>query len=557
MNLVFSRRPEMKFMQSLRPSSFCAAALLAAAILCLSPAPASAQLVADGATNTLFGDPGGEQDIGTNIVGSVIVGTNGSFTSLILTDNFTLTNSGDSYIGYNLGANSNRVTVDSSLWDNPGYNITVGRNGSWNTLLITNYGDVFNLAGYIGVGSDSNQVTVTGFGSSWHSSAEIKIGNLGSFNNLLIVNEGRVENTDAFIGYGSGIDPAVGKYNQVTVTGANSLWANTGELHVGEYGQLNSLLISNGGQVENSQGYIGRFSDNNHVSVTGSGSRWTNSGLLTLGGNANTLLINSGGTVTSSGGTVDGFNNQVTVSGLNSAWTNSGPLTLVGGENTLLITNGGTVANSDGTFDSDNNQVTVSGLNSVWNNSGALAVGNYYSFNTLLINGGGRVEANSQSIIGNQGNFNQVTVADGGSVWTNGGDLTVGYYGSDNTLLITNGGRVEVNSQSSTGNPGDNNHVIVTGFGSVWSNGVAVLLGNSGADNTLLVTASGAVQSPLVTIGNSINLTSGSLLTVSDGTLTATGGGGTGVLDVPYGELVFNGGTITADRLPKRGSPVL
>src|SRR5262249_51391485 len=64
----------------------------------------SAQVVNDGATNTL-------NNVTNTVVGDVTVGTNGSFTLLILTNNALLTNSGFGTIGTNAGANSNTVLL--------------------------------------------------------------------------------------------------------------------------------------------------------------------------------------------------------------------------------------------------------------------------------------------------------------------------------------------------------------------------------------------------------------------------------------------------------------
>ena len=57
----------------------------------------NAQLVADGATNTL-------SNVTTNIPGSVTVGANGSFTLLVLSNNCLVTNSGVGAIGQNTTA---------------------------------------------------------------------------------------------------------------------------------------------------------------------------------------------------------------------------------------------------------------------------------------------------------------------------------------------------------------------------------------------------------------------------------------------------------------------
>src|SRR5439155_15164392 len=67
---------------------------------------ACAQIVNDGATNTL-------SNVTTNITGDVTVGTNGSFTLLVLSDNALLTNSGAATIGFNNKAKYNAVRLVS------------------------------------------------------------------------------------------------------------------------------------------------------------------------------------------------------------------------------------------------------------------------------------------------------------------------------------------------------------------------------------------------------------------------------------------------------------
>src|SRR5690348_6456721 len=82
------------------------ASLIAVACFCCT-FPIHAQLVNDGATATL--------NHATNTVtGGLIIGTNGSFTLLVLTNGALLTNSGSSYIGVNATAKSNAVRVISS-----------------------------------------------------------------------------------------------------------------------------------------------------------------------------------------------------------------------------------------------------------------------------------------------------------------------------------------------------------------------------------------------------------------------------------------------------------
>ena len=67
-----------------------------------------------------------------------------------------------------------------------------------------------------------------------------------------------------------------------------------------------TLTVASGGTVANANGFIGLGTDNTAL-VTGAGSLWTNSGTLTVGGSKNggaggTLTVASGGTVAAAGG---------------------------------------------------------------------------------------------------------------------------------------------------------------------------------------------------------------------------------------------------------------
>src|ERR1044071_6053566 len=104
--------------------------ILAATLLTASAL--HAQLVADGATNTL-------SNVTTNIAGDVTVGTNGPFTLLVLSDNALLTNSLNGVIGQNATAKSNEVQLlsASARWL-VGGTLYLGSNGAFNRLTISN-----------------------------------------------------------------------------------------------------------------------------------------------------------------------------------------------------------------------------------------------------------------------------------------------------------------------------------------------------------------------------------------------------------------------------------
>ena|SRR5437773_1520567 len=94
--------------------------------------PVRAQVVADGATNTL-------SNVTNSITGDVTVGTNGSFTLLVLSDTALLTNSANGFIGRNLTAKSNEVRLlsPSARWQMGG-TLFVGSSVSFSRLIVSN-----------------------------------------------------------------------------------------------------------------------------------------------------------------------------------------------------------------------------------------------------------------------------------------------------------------------------------------------------------------------------------------------------------------------------------
>ena len=145
-----------------------------------------------------------------------------------------------------------------------------------------------------------------------------------------------------------------------------------------------TLLIEDGGRVENSLGAISETSNTNSlVTVRGVGSTWSSSGPLFVGGAGNgTLMIEDGGSVSNTNGTIgssQSSNGVVTIDGAGSTWMNSGDL-VVGefGRGTLNITGGGNVSNTNGRIGPgtiDEGAVTVDGAGSTWTTTGSLTIG--------------------------------------------------------------------------------------------------------------------------------------------------------------------------------------
>jgi T5SS/PEP-CTERM-associated repeat protein len=138
---------------------------------------------------------------------------------------------------------------------------------------------------------------------------------------------------------------------------------------------------------------------------------------------------------------------------------------------------------------------TISGVASNWVNAAGYVVGSNTFLDALrIINGG--VLSNGPGYIGYEtGGSNNVAIISGtGSVWSNGVYLYVGYSGAGNKLVVSNGGAVfNVLGNLGLNSSSSNNLAVVTGSGSVWSNGFYLYVGNSGAGNKLVVSNGGVV----------------------------------------------------------------
>jgi fibronectin-binding autotransporter adhesin len=510
-----------------------------------APLVVQAQLVEDGQTAILDG-------VTTNVVGGVTIGTNGSFTLLVATNNSAVT-SGTVNIGMNSSAANNRLVVSAySMWDNSG-DFNVGYSGSFNELDVVGGSKVTDIYGYIGYNfpSSSNTVLVSDPGSVWQSTY-VYLGQSGGANNQLIVtNGGRIGSSFAVLGTGFGTG------NSAIVTGANSSWANSYGLSVGAYGSNSLLIVTNGGTVysgtNSGLGMLGASSVSNLAVVTDAESAWIINGSLTVGqhGSGNELDILNGGKVTDTAVTIGGFpggsNNLVLVSGAGSVWTNT--FTLYVGEfnsssNTLIITNGGQVYSGSSIVQGPNDSVVISGIGSAWNsgdfllgnqafggerlaiNHGGtlivsntynhdyfcnsnlltladvgsllrckiLSVGSFATGNECVVSNGATLAAwgTNATVVG--GYATRLTITGAGTLWTNAGDLQFGQNSNvlsilDGATVVNTNGYVQNNSASATNKP---NTVIIAGTGSLWKNLGSFHVTDSGAQ--LLITNGGKLS---------------------------------------------------------------
>lgn len=363
------------------------------------------------------------------------------------------------------------------------------------------------------------------------------VGNTGTNNTLLISSGSVVTNTEGIIGNGS-----TAKFNSALVTGPGTVWVNTGTngqlvfqaaVMVGSDGSFNSLVISNGAKV---------FS-----SFAGA-----------LGGN-----YPSGSS---------GSNNTAVVTGAGSVWSNATRLAvgLVSANNRLTISDGGKVYANEDIYvgeeaNTRSNLVVVTGSGSLLQDA---------TFRTLYVGWGGNSDGNQMVIsngarvigyngtVGNSGKGNEVVVTGAGSAWTNNGVFTVGVAGTGNRVIVTNGGLVHAESPSSGEsyigqNAGSsNNFVSVGGSGSALTVSYSLFVGNSGASNALHITDGAVALFKGLNLSTSNGLVVGrsagsdnNLVTVTGGTIISTNATSRNIIDVRRGALVFNSGSITTDNL--------
>uniref|UniRef100_UPI003569F5D2 hypothetical protein n=1 Tax=Pontiella sp. TaxID=2837462 RepID=UPI003569F5D2 len=332
------------------------------------------------------------------------------------------------------------------------------------------------------------------------------VGSNSDSNTLVVVEGGEVNNSIAYLGNTVG-----SSHNEVQVQGAGAVWNSSMELTIGHLGGTNTLTICDGGVASTDSAYIGKNSDRNRAIISDAGS------LLV----AENLYV--------------GYQ---------------------GDSNAMAVANGARVESTDADIGywigADGNRVTVDG--SLWTNSGALIVGNYGSGNTLSVSNGGQVETSvlnvgAQAMASNNlvsvfdegsqlnaseinigGNGNLVEVQNGGTIATelltiqNGGvfDLNDGgtfainndFNVSTNGFNWNDGGHLRVSGNlegmpvatrfSSSYDVLDGNNKTLTLDGGTWTNSSsAIAIGFYGDNNAMVITNGGYVKSGSSKIGGS------------------------------------------------------
>jgi fibronectin-binding autotransporter adhesin len=328
------------------------------------------------------------------------------------------TGTGDIRIGNASGATGIvLLTSSSALWTNSnGKDVLLGQSSAapGNQIIITNGGRFYSSGTLsIGTGSSSNVVLVAGSGSEIRV-ASLLVGNTRFDNQLLISNQGVVVAGGSSLVVGDGGTNAL-----VTVTDSGSQFIYTGgDFRLGDGGYGSMMIVSNGGYFR-SQGDVllgnSSASDNNVLTVTGAGTIWTNTGDLDIGiaGSGNSFTISAGafaysGTGSEIGGST-GDDNSVIVTGSGSTWLVGGTLNIGAGglNNSLLISDGGyvkaTTMEVSSTTGSSNATVVVTGKGSLWevntlnvgSNSAGSGAGGY-----VLVENGATLQVNTGLVAG-------------------------------------------------------------------------------------------------------------------------------------------------------------
>jgi len=322
--------------------------------------------------------------------------------------------------------------------------------------------------------------------------------------------------------------------------------ADSGDFFVGTSGTNNTLLITNGGHLfDVATGWIGYLcgADSNTGTVTGAGSEWDMGDLYVGNSGANNgLVIAAGGTLNTAcawiGNDLTALSNSVLVTDAGSVWYNGD--THIGACQQLQVLQ----------------QASLSRINSAGDDPAGLALastGTIFGANSLTIANGGQVFGGN-GYVGEdaQLGFNAALVTGAGSLWNNGGDLTIGTAAVGNTMVVADQGQVaNMNATIGVGLTAVSNAVVVIGAGSCWRNGGDLHIGAADdlqqAQQVLqLLTDSGGSQSQTLerlssglrvnqAADDAVTVANANSLTIADGGVVMVGapldmGGGTAIL---------------------------
>ena len=476
--------------------------------------------------------------------------------TLNVTDGGQVTAQLASYIGNQTGSiGAATVSGTGSKWTTAGP-LYVGNQGD-GTLTIQNAGTVettgalsinnlsaVNLqSGLLKVGSLSGGANLNWTGGTLHvSGSDVVVDTGGTLGSSVTI--GAAQSLIADISNG---------VHSIGLTGMGALTVNggavqfsKGTLVVGNMdGAVGSVYLTSGVVTTDALTIGLEPGASGDVEIDGSASSWTSDNVRVGDGGVGEVKIQNGAHAAwrlATLGVEEGSSGEVRVDGMGSMLSASAFRVGEAGSGALTVSRGAAV-NSIGTFYLDSlgreagssGVVTIQDEGSQWTAAGIIEVGRS-GLGTLLINGGGSVDAVGDIWIGSGSQGEGEIVVDGvGSTLATGDILMAGLSGWG-ALRIT-GGAASTAAFSRIGNlDGSHGEVHVNGDGSAWTVNGSLKIGVEGS-GLLSVSNGAAVESATCQVGNS---------NTSMGSVTVEGMGSTwtcnGSLDVGFDNLVSPSG---------------
>ena len=442
--------------------------------------------------------------LGTNFIdfGSVVIDPGASWTlsnANTLAAGATLTNQGTlllsaaslvadgtEIIGGIAGATASLTVTKAAALS--GASTLVDGGAGTGSVVVNNQGLATVAIAVLGASADgSGSLDVSGVGSGFSTTGSLTVGQVGG-GRLTVENQATVQ-----AGGVTGVGMAAGAIGEVTVTGTQSLFGNTGSLTVGGSG-FGNLAITAGGTVTTTAGAViasTASASGSSVNISGTGSNLQVGGALLVGsGGFGALSLSQGATVAAASldaGTTAGSGGNISLSGTGTALNLTGNL-IVGdaGNGNLSVLGGASIkaANitlglnkgASGVADIEGNSViTVAGTFDVGGAGNAvLSLGANTFVNAQVFNigtAGVLIEFNDPI---NTGSFTNAN-----SIVANGGQNTI-----TATSQFINNGPVEVSSGATE----TITTPKITGTGSIQlSTGADVVLNTGSVANTQTV----------------------------------------------------------------------
>jgi len=428
--------------------------------------------------------------------GDLYVGGTGTGNLSII--NGSALTSGSANFGFDAsGAGTALINGPGSTWvNNSDLNVGYAGNGS---LTVSNGANV--TSGNVSLGvfrGSSGSILIDGAGSKLTSSGNLNVGGIfkplpqnGGNGSLTVSNGAHLTTSrNAFLGY------SFLSSGRVLITGAGSVWANSGNLYVGNSGNGNLTILDGGNVATSGDGSLGNVSGGNgKMLVSGAGSTFNGTGNLFVGnsGLGNLAISNGGATMTGGNGYIGNASNSngtVQVDGVGSAWINTGNL-YVGnfGKGNLTISNGGNVTNFNGYIGNGPVSNLTAGSGGPGGNFAGSSLANDKSSDIFIIIIGGLPSVQRDTVV----------VDGAGSSWSNSGNLSVGNSGNGN-LTISNGGNVTSNGGYVGNLSGSNGIVNIMGNNSIWTNNGTLTIGSGGV-GSLAISSGGMLITQNLTLG--------------------------------------------------------